>query len=398
MGRKKYIIFIVIAIVFIALFFRYSGRAPKRQYGDFRVYYSTAKRFIGRENIYDRPDMSIGPYKYSPIFAMLVSPLSFFSKKAASLLFFTVNFILVIAIFVLSNRLIMQKTMSSRQNVLLYTLTVICSFRFILHVLDSGQVSVIMLALVVAGLHFLNKNKNALGASFMGLSIMVKYMPAIFLPYFLFRKKIKLVVFVLIFIMLYCLIPASHVGMHKEVNYLKVWFPSITETSLDRNSWYDNKNQSLYSLSLRYLTKDSPYRVSIARFSFNQVIAITGFLGMVIYLFIVLPRGSSGFNRSLEYSLLFIFTALFNPNAWMHNFVVFVFVYMTLFCYLIKINFKDRITVALVILSFALMTLTSELFVGDSLETIFEELSFLTIGGLILAFSLFRLKFKRGEK
>ena len=140
--------------------------------------------------------------------------------------------------------------------------------------------------------------------------------------------------------MLYCLIPAAYVGVHKEVNYIKVWFPSIIKTSLDKSSWYDNKNQSLFSLSLRYLTKDSPYRVSIARLSFNQGIATALFLGIIIYLFIVLPRHNSNFNRSLEYSSLFIFTALLNPNAWIHNFVVFILVNNTFNGVQVAIVFK----------------------------------------------------------
>ncbi|UCD54847.1 MAG: DUF2029 domain-containing protein [Candidatus Omnitrophota bacterium] len=393
--NRRFIIFIIIATVFVALFLRYLYRAPKRHYSDFRVYHATGRRFIERQNIYERPDQSITPFKYSPICAMLMAPLSFFSRKTASLVFFTINFILLIVAFIFSGRLIIRDKMSFKEMIFLYIFPALFTLRFILLTLDCGQVGIIIFALIVLGLYFLREKKDMLTGALMGLSIMFKYTPAVFLPYFIFKNKVKLVILIMIFIMLYCVIPATYTGMDKQIDSIKNWFPFITETSFYRGSWYDNKNQSLFSLVLRYFTKDSPYRVSVAGLTFNQGLMITFILGTVIYLLIIFPGKDYDFRRPVEYSLLFIFMVLFNPNAWMHNFVAFIFAYMTLFYYLIKVNFKDKITLALVALSFTLMTLMSETFVGDNLETLSEELSSVTIGALILMFLLFRLKFLR---
>ena len=95
-AKRKIILSSLVLIVFVLLFIRYSYRAPKRHYSDFRVYYATAERFTAKEDIYSRPDESITPYKYSPMFAMLVSPLAKFDQKTASLIFFTINFISII--------------------------------------------------------------------------------------------------------------------------------------------------------------------------------------------------------------------------------------------------------------------------------------------------------------
>ena len=395
--KRKYIVFIVIAIIFLGLFCRYGRRAPKRNYCDFRVYYVTAERFIQKQGIYGRPDEAITPFKYSPMFAFVLSPLSFFPQKCASFIFFTINFLSLIGIFVFSQKLIVKDKITFRQNVFLYIFTLICGSRFIFQVLDSGQVGIIITFLVILGLYYLEKKKEVLSSAFIALSTMFKYTSFIFLPYFFFRKKKKLVSFILLFIIIFCLLPAVYLGISAHSNYLKNWFPSITESSLDKSSWYDYKNQSLFSLTLRYFTVDSPYRGATASLSFNQGLILAFSICLLIYLLIILPGRKRQFGNSLDYSSLFICMALFNPNAWMHNFVVLIFAYMTLFYYLFRVKCKDKITLTLVIFSFMLMSLTGESIVGNTLENLFEELSSVTLGSLLLLVSLLRLKF-RGKK
>ena len=395
---RKLVIFSVIALMFLGLFLRYQNRGAKRDWCDFRVYYKTGERFAAKENIYARPDETVTPYKYSPFFAMLMAPFSFLPKSVAALIFFTLNFVSLIAIFVLSYRLIVRDKISFGQSIFLYVFSAIAGFRFALHALDSGQVGIILFALTLFGLHLLHKKKDMFCAVYLSLAIMIKYTPAILLPYLFFKKKVKPVLFVLIFILILSFIPALCVGGPKAYEYIKGWLPFISATSFDASSMYDYKNQSIFSAVLRHFTDASPYNVSLAHFTFAQGIWISVFLGFLAFLFIVFPGKRSDFVLSLDYSLLFTSMALFNPNAWMHNFVVFIFIYMTIFYYLIKINFQDRLTLALAVASFALTTLTSELFVGDSLEKLFERFSCVTAGTGILMFLLFRLRRKEWNK
>jgi len=393
--KRKLIIYSILIVVFAGLFIRYSGRAPKRHYSDFRVYYATAQRFAEKDDIYARPDESITPFKYSPMFALLVSPLAKFSQKTASLIFFTINFLSLLLIFVISEKLICKSKLSFKQQVFLHGATILCSLRFILHSMDSGQVGIVIVALIVTGLYFLDKHKEKAAAFFIGLSVMFKYTPGIFLPYFAFRKRIKLVALIMIFIIIFCLVPALFVGIDKETEYVKSWLPFISNTSFDDVSLYDYKNHSLFALALRFFTKETPYNVSVANISFDHAMILTLILGMILYLFIAIPKKKDDFEKSIDYSSLFILMLLLNPNAWMHNFVALIFVYMTIFYYLIKVNFKDKLSLSLVSVSFVLNTLSSELFVGDRVEKVFEERSFLAIGTLVLLFVLLKLKWKQ---
>jgi hypothetical protein len=347
---KRNITYAVIAVMFIALFFRYANRAPKRHYCDFRVYYNTAQRFLAKENIYSRPDESITPFKYSAVFALITSPLALVPQKQASLIFFSVNFLLLILVCVLSKKMIVRRNLTYRQSFMIYFFPLFFTSRFIFSVLDSGQVTIMIFALIISGLYLLRKKKDILAAALLALSVMFKYTSIIFLPYFLIRKKIKLSAFMILFILFYCFLPAAYVGINKNSHYLKNWMPFISETSLDKGSWYDSKNQSLYSFVLRMFSKDSQLN-PIAQLTFNQVLIISAVIGMLIY-FLIIVRGKNKETELIDYALLFLFMALFNPNAWLANFVFFIFAYMIIIHYLLNAKFKDKNTLIFMVLSF----------------------------------------------
>jgi len=146
---------------------------------------------------------------------------------------------------------------------------------------------------------------------------------------------------------------------------------------------------------LRYFTAGSPYSINVARLTFNQGLGLALIAGTIIYLMIAFPVGKRSDISMLEYSMLFICLALFNPNAWLSNFVFCLFAYMTLTYYLCKTNFRDKTTLILLCCSFFLMTGAGESIVGNDLEDLLEKLSSVTIGTFILLFLLFRLKFRK---
>lgn len=395
MTKRRLIIFGILTIIFIALFFRYAHRAPKRNYCDFRVYYSTAQRFLAKENIYSRPDESITPFKYSPVFALITSPLAIVTQKQASLIFFSLGFIALIAICLLSKKMIVTRNINFGESFIFYFFPILFSSRFIFSVLDSGQITIMIFALLIFGLYLLQKKKDIAASAFFALAVMFKYTSIIFLPYFLIRRKIKTSISMILFILFYCFVPAVYVGINTNFQYLQNWLPSIIQTSLDKGSWYDSKNQSLYSLILRLFSADSPF-THFAKLTFNQTIFICAIIGILIYSFIIIKRKDKE-TKNIDYALLLLCVALFNPNAWLANFVFFIFAYMVIICYLLNVRFKNKPVLIFTILSFISSSFAAESVVGDKLQNLFEALSTVTIAALILMGILLYLKFKKDE-
>ncbi|MCB9747389.1 MAG: DUF2029 domain-containing protein [Candidatus Omnitrophica bacterium] len=387
--KQKQAVLFLIFVIFIGNIVRYSHRSEKRAYADFRVYYATAERFIQKENIYARPDESITPYKYSPMFAMIMAPLGFLSQKQASLVFFTINFVAIIAILMLAKRFFQIQDFDFKQTSILYFLSILFTSRFILLVTDSGQVGLLILLLVIGSLYLLWKDKPLSAALCLAVSIMIKYMPIIFLPYFLIKKKYKFVAATVLFLILFSFVPAVYVGFDVNLAYLKNWLPFISDASFDQGSWFDTKNQSIYSLFLRILTGIS------GAMSFQYMLLIGIFFGACIYLSAVAPLSKGENSYFIECSILMVCLALFNPNAWMHNYVVLVFAYMLFIYYHMKTKFQDKIGLGLMILSFVLTSWVSETMIGEKGEEFFEMYSNVTIGALILVVALLRIKYNK---
>ncbi|MBU2102153.1 MAG: DUF2029 domain-containing protein, partial [Candidatus Omnitrophica bacterium] len=252
-----------------------------------------------------------------------------------------------------------------------------------------------MFFLIIAGLYCVEKKREAAAGALIALSVMIKYTSAVFLPYFTVRRRRSIAILVLIFAVLFCLLPAIHVGLDRETQYLKKWLPFISETSLDRGSWFDYKNQSLFSMVLRFTTKDSPYNIAIMPLSFAQGLGVGLFFAVIIYGLILFKKGNNKYADMADYCLLFICMALFNPNAWMTNFTFLIPGYMLVIYYLMKARFKDIPILILCVLSFALGSWGSESVVGEALEDILEKFSTITFSGLLLMAALFRLKWKK---
>ncbi|MEI7998926.1 MAG: glycosyltransferase family 87 protein [Candidatus Omnitrophota bacterium] len=397
MTSKRNLILILIAVVvFSGLLARYLDRVPKRHYCDFRVYYKAGGDILQGKDIYLRDKEEVTPYKYSPFFAFVFAPLSMLPIKGAAAVFFAINFILTILLFILSWKLLNHppvfKPLSDRGRLLVYGLVLLCSMRYIFLVWDSGQVNVLMCFLVVAGLFFVSRNKDMMAGALFAAAILIKYTPAIFLPYFLVNKKPKVVLWTIAFVAIFLALPSVMVGVSKEVSYLSSWLPSIIGTSLDTQSYLDHKNQSLFSMILRFFSV-TKYNVHILSLSFHQALLVGYGLALLLYLVAFIPTKRGLRNSVIDYALLIICTALFNPNGWLFNFVSLLLPYMLLICYAFMAKTKDRYVLLSLIAAFVVPNLMCKDFVGKNLETFGQVYSFTTIGALILFAALIKLKF-----
>ena len=388
--RRKLSITVLILAIFLGLFIQYQFRAPKRNFSDYRVYYDTGKNILNGRDIYMRHSNEITPFKYSPFFAVLISPLSLVDQRTSASLFFILNLLFLSLIFWFCRKILFFKKLGFREEFLVLFITAVLSFRFILHCLSSGQVGLFILSLLLWGIFLVNKDKLFWGAFLIAGSIMIKYMPIIFVAYFFFRKKYKIVGLILASLLIYISIPALFLGLAKNVKYFMSWLPYIASTSLDGGSITDLENNSLWMLVSR-LFYNLPPSVSI--------ITVVGiFLGL--FYLITFDRKFSGKNKmildfrcSINYGLLFICCALFNPNAWQHNFVVLIFPYMLCVYYLFLSKFKDKIVTLLLITSFIFCSGFSESLVGESLHAASLYLFPIVIGSLAIFTALIKIKF-----
>jgi len=396
--KKHWIKSLIISLIFVIFMGRYQYKMPKRQYADFHINYYTGQRLLNGQSIYDvqayRKD-KIANFKYPPICSLIFTALAFTSERIAATSWFTFNYILLILFMYYAGRLIFENGLSDKQKNWVYFWSLFLTSRFYMQNFDEGQVNFLMMTTLLLGIYAAHKNRGFLGGLLIGLSILVKYMSAIFIPYFLFKRRFKLSLFILLSMVLFTFFPAIFLGWENNLLLQKKYLAHLGETSLDFLSLSDEANQSIFSMFIRLLSNHGNFGYNFIILNDYFLGILTGFCCATLYMLSLIKNKLfqiGSFNKA-DLSLLFICVAIFNLNAWMHAFIFLTFGYMFTIFYLIKTKFKDKIVLALVIFSFIMHSFTNSFLTMSWAGLIFEIYSFVTIGALILFIAVCKIKF-----
>ena len=392
--KRKHIEIIISLVLLIALFFFFKNSFHKLN--DFNVTYRAATRVLDAENLYNWKD---GHYlfKYSPFFAVFVSPLGLIPFPYAKLLWMVLMVFTFWGLIKMGKYLVMNHRSPPP---FFYLFSILLIARFFLREIELGQTDFLQLFLIFSFILFLEKGKDVLGGLFLALSVMVKLTPLIFIPYLLYRRKFSLVFWALVFVLLFFASPTFIYGIKGNIVLLKDWygFMSLSSPPLLAN----DMNQSIFGMFYRFLT-NSVYEVNFVNLHPNLVnILIYIFaLGTYVYL-LFLNRFSRSIESSIlysketiEYSFLFIFMSLFSPLGWIQNFSSLILANMVLVYYTLKTNFQDKLINLLLILSFILCSATNYETVGRRLNDLFLYYSFITIGVILIPIALSKLRLSR---
>jgi hypothetical protein len=385
----------LIIFLFTGFFIEYQHRSPKRRYSDFHMLYHTGKRFLNGEAIYTFKG-NISYYKYTPFYAFFIAPLAVFSERTAASIWFVMNVIFFLALLYCIKELVIKDKEHFQAYTLFYTLTVISCLRFIIGNFHQGQSNIFMISLLFMGLYFMNKKRENISAFFIAFSILVKYMPVLFLPWLIIKKRYKLVVKIFVFIIILSLLPVIKTGWNDFINLNKEWISFLFPSSLDNYSTTCFPNQSLLACLNRFLSRDSIYSINFAHLTRGTVYLIFYMLALILYLVSIIPGRNKRYFM-YDISLISICAGLFNPNAWKNFFIWILPAYATVIFYLMEKKSKDKMVLILGIISFALCTLTAEDLVKGFAGDYFEIYSSITIGALLLFLALTKIKFT-GEK
>lgn len=400
--KKHWIKVCVIALIFIVSMGRFQYKMPKRQFADFHVNYYTGQKMLKGGNVYDieayRKD-KMANFKYPPLFASITALFAICSERTAATIWFIFNYFLIILFMCYSGKMIFGEELAIRQKNWIYFWSLFLTSRFYLQNFDAGQVNFLMMTTILLGLYAAQRRKEFLSGLLIGFSILVKYMGAIFIPYFLIKKRFKLVSYILFSLIFYSFLPALFWGWQKNLFMQSQYLPYVCKTSLDMFSLSDEANQSLMAMIVRLFSTHGHFCISILFLKDYQLSFVTGACYVLIFLFCLYPaRINNDFKPvgkfdNVDLGLLFACAALFNPNAWMHAFIFLTFGYMVIISYLFKNGFKDKAVLALTILSFVFHSFTTSFFTRFWSGELFEIYSFVTIGAILTLSALFRIKF-----
>jgi Protein of unknown function (DUF2029). len=263
---KKKIIIAVASIGLIALGI-YTAWRTHNGSTDFDTFYYAAKHIIDGVPVYT-PVQNVSPYIYPPFFACMISPLAFLNMEAASFLWYILSLALFAVSIALSAKMIFGHTNIKRMwdSMLFLPKAVFLTFAgaIFLDNISLLQSNILLFFAVVTGLYYFTNKRFMIGGIFFGLAISIKLLPALFLPYFIVKRKFKMAAWCLVWIAVFTLlVPTLFLGTKGTIDSLKAWNGSMFAKSITSvpnddmmGQMFNPVNQSITASLSRWLIKN----------------------------------------------------------------------------------------------------------------------------------------------
>jgi hypothetical protein len=303
---------------------------------DFKVYAASGEAVLQGKDIYQAPLplLNTGPPFFS-IFCVGPALLERVSPAFGRGVWTAVNLAALLLILNMAGRLIHGRrlpiTSASVLLPLLFTLPYIL-YHFFYH-----QVNLIVFALTLGGMTLQEERKDALGGVLVGAGSALKVMPILFVPYLAYRRRWRAALSALLATAAFTLCPALILGWDRFGVDFKHWW-----SILPHNPVWDagQMNQSVLAMWDRILGHGIIPFVSpgtnvmemsgapIVQVAWKATVVVTGLL-MLISFRGQPERGSIAV--IVEWSAIFIVSAIFGPVGWKHYLVVLLLPNMLLY-------------------------------------------------------------------
>ena len=341
--------------------------------GDFDVYYDSSQHYLNRSPVYVAHG-GINEFKYSPLFALLFSPLTLIKRLPALYIWTVLNLLCFYGIFILLCRLKLF-SMTNLKDLLI----VICLFalmgRYLFSNFKLGQINMLLCFLMVLTMYFEITRKYFLAALVLAFSLMIKFFPLLFVLYFILTKRFKLLAYTALLLGVFLLLPALYSGWDLNLKYLHDWFELLK--SSPPKLLYSVKNNSLLSFfSWFFVARHEPFYV----YDYDQI--TKGLDHQVYYAWAIscLILFVTYFNDAffvkdkevkvvyLDYACLFVCALLFNPLAYLNalTFLIIPYYFILRHLFYSPLSRKYLILIGLpLFLSFVMTVFDNRVFFKD---------------------------------
>lgn len=227
-GRKErwFLLGIAGAFVFLVV----SAIMAGFQRNDLDIFFAASRDMLAGENVYQKKYSTWYTYFYSPLFALVIAPLSHLPLPVAKLTWSLLGLAAVTRTF----RLIGGWLLSGLARVEVLGVLFFSSLFLLQSIRDNinaMQVTLLLVWLCVEGLALIGKGRWMLGAALIAFGIDMKMIPLVLLPYLIYRARWKATIAAVVWVGVLHVLPALVLGWDRlnELNAARA-------TVLDPNS------------------------------------------------------------------------------------------------------------------------------------------------------------------
>lgn len=264
--------------------------------------------------------------------------------------------------------------------------------RYVLSNYEHLQINVVILALVLCGLALVWDGRHALGGAAIGAAAALKIMPALLVPYFLWRRQYRAAGWTAGWTVALSLSPAAVFGWRRYQDYVSAWRDAVA------SGWgVGRMNQSVYAMLDRMIGHGLvPFIASVNDLAPSREPAVMIAL-LIAFAAVVLVAartfrgpvadGKPDRRTLAEWSIVLLVAALFGPVSWKAYLVVLLLPNMLLFA-----AWRDpaeppevrRLLRATALVAFGLGLAAADVLVGRRLAARLETASVETWAGLLV--------------
>lgn len=375
--KARNILIIILVFLFFLLVYNYF---VKKDMSDFGVCYQGGERILKGETLYRISDGHL-QYKYSPISAVFFSLFVLLPYELAKVIWYFLELYFLFMALIISYNILPLK-LKKKGSVLILSFLVLA--KFISREIELGQVNIFITFILIIMLQALLEKKDIKAGLFWGFSLFFKPYALVFLPYFIIKKRLKLIGSGFGVIFLGIVLPVFFYGLKKNMFVLKEWYTTLFRSTPQLLTQYDNA--SIHAFFLKNLPADNGNLVLI--FILCAVFLI-GF--SFLWMMYLGNRENSLKPEVLESSFLFILIPLISPLAWYYNYLYSLLAVVFLLNFIGKFPKTHRYII-----------ITNLIIIGGSLREVlgktgfrfYTQHSLVVISYLIILFYLFYARVK----
>jgi hypothetical protein len=356
---------------------------------DFKVYYRAAERLAQGENLY-RPDLDGHYYyKYSPTAAAYFIPVTAVPIQVGKVLHWIIMAVVACFGFYLALSMVRPGFSQDDPRVINNTLLLLALILGVHLEMEFflGQVNHILLVLYLVMIVLLARGRDVPAAFIWAGSIFLKPFGLIFLPYFAVKGKFRLILYGLIFLALFALLPLPFTGADNFPGQYRHWFHELSVELSTKQSLLAPENDTIFSVLARY----TPLRLleftpAVTR---GYQLVVLGLIGL-LFLFLISRGKNLRDSHVMEAGFLIALIPLFSFT----NHYAFQFVELAAFVVVFNFSKLSKLWKYVAVAGLVFVGMNMHDLWGPTVWKLFADLSLVAVGAVLVQAVLVNLRFR----
>ncbi|HKA20167.1 MAG TPA: glycosyltransferase family 87 protein [Blastocatellia bacterium] len=212
--------------IFVCLVLALLGFIFIRNLIDFPVYFAAGQSLIkGRTDLY-APDFALGrvmDYRYLPFFLVAFTPLWLIPYSISAYIWYLLSVIEIAGCLVIISRIFPGLADSKKA----WLLIALSTLQYLVMAVHYGNAHLLAVFLLFASLYSFQKGREGIAGLLMAVAITIKLTPFLLLPYFVLKRRWRMLSSVCVLLIIINFVPSVYFGISGNIKLIENWYEHV---------------------------------------------------------------------------------------------------------------------------------------------------------------------------